>query len=72
MEKLKRLQAGEGIEDLLAEIDDEMPSASEDDEEYGEEEETSGLTMVQKKVNLHKHTKEILYIIKKQIARQFV
>ena len=48
MEKLKRLQAGEAVEDLLAEIDEEMPSMSEDEEE--EDEETAGLTQVQKKV----------------------
>ncbi len=29
MEKLKRLQAGEDVEELLAEIDEEMPSNDE-------------------------------------------
>jgi len=47
MEKLKRLQAGEDVEDLLAEIDEEMPSMSEDEEE--EDADTAGLTQVQKK-----------------------
>ena len=51
MEKLKRLQAGEDIEELLAEIDDEMPSQDEEeleDEDY----DTVGLTEVQKKVTI--------------------
>ena len=48
MEKLKRLQEGEDVEDLLAEMDEEMPSCSEDEEEVDEE--TLGLTEVQKKV----------------------
>ena len=47
MEKLKRLEAGEAVEDLLAEIDEEMPSMSEDEEE---DDEDTGLTQVQKKV----------------------
>jgi len=49
MEKLKRLQAGEDVEDLLAEIDEEMPSMSEDEAE--EDQETVGLTEVQKKAH---------------------
>jgi len=56
MEKLKRLQAGEAVEDLLAEIDEEMPSMSEDEEE--EDEETAGLTQVQKKA----HNAEKLFV----------
>ena len=47
MEKLKRLQAGEDVEELLAEIDEELPS---DDEE--EDLEEAHLTKVQKKVYL--------------------
>ena len=50
MEKLKRLEAGEAVEDLLAEIDEEMPSMSEDEEE---DDEDTGLTQVQKKVWIH-------------------
>ncbi|XP_023330930.1 glutamic acid-rich protein [Eurytemora carolleeae] len=46
MEKLKRLEAGEAVEDLLAEIDEEMPSMSEDEED---DDEDTGLTQVQKK-----------------------
>merc|ERR1719309_1774799 len=46
MEKLKRLQAGEDVTELLAEIDDEMPSEEEDEEE---EAEYYGMTEVQKK-----------------------
>ena len=45
MEKLKRLQEGEDLDDLLAEIDEELPSASED-----EDPDEVGLTEVQKKV----------------------
>ncbi len=50
MEKLKRLQEGEDMDDLLAEMDEEMPSAtiasvqSDDDDEDEED-----LTMVQRK-----------------------
>ena len=51
MEKLKRLQDGEDVAELLAEIDDEMPSEEEDDEE--EDPEELGLTEVQKKVRTH-------------------
>merc|ERR1719228_1039743 len=47
MEKLKRLQAGEDVADLLAEIDDEMPSDG--GEEEDEDLENYGLTEVQKK-----------------------
>jgi len=46
MEKLKRLQAGEDVEELLAEIDEELPS---DDEE--EDLEEAHLTKVQKKAH---------------------
>jgi len=46
MEKLKRLQAGEDVADLLAEIDDEMPSEAEEEDEDRED---YGLTEVQKK-----------------------
>ena len=49
MEKLKRLQAGEDVSDLLAEIDDEMGVDGEEEEE--EEYDDSGLTEVQKKVS---------------------
>merc|ERR1712106_686008 len=45
MEKLKRLQAGEDVTDLLAEIDDEMPSEAEEEEDPDD----YGLTEVQKK-----------------------
>merc|ERR1719357_913657 len=48
MEKLKRLQAGEDVADLLAEIDDEMPS---DGEEGEEDPDDYGLTEVQKKAH---------------------
>lgn len=44
MEKLKRLQEGEDLDELLAEIDEELPSASED-----EDPDEVGLTEVQKK-----------------------
>jgi len=46
MEKLKRLQAGEDVSELLAEIDDEMPSEYEEEEEDPED---YGLTEVEKK-----------------------
>jgi len=46
MEKLKRLQAGEDVADLLAEMDDEMPDEKEDEDEDPED---YGLTEVQKK-----------------------
>ena len=49
MEKLKRLQDGEDVAELLAEIDDEMPSEEEEEEEDPEE---YGLTEVQKKVGV--------------------
>lgn len=45
MEKLKRLQDGEDLDDLLAEMDEELPS----DEEEEEDEEDYYLTEVQKK-----------------------
>jgi len=48
MEKLKRLQAGEDVSDLLAEIDDEMPSDGDGEEEDPDE---YGLTEVQKKAH---------------------
>ena len=48
MEKLKRLQAGEDVTDLLAEIDDEMGVDDEDEDE--EDCDDYGLTQVQKKV----------------------
>ena len=48
MEKLKRLQAGEDVSDLLAEIDDEM--GVDEEEEIEEEYDDYGLTEVQKKV----------------------
>merc|ERR1719357_2168151 len=48
MEKLKRLQAGEDVADLLAEIDDEMPSDGEEEEEDPDD---YGLTEVQKKAH---------------------
>eukprot|EP00096_Caligus_rogercresseyi_P003905 TRINITY_DN1776_c0_g1_i3.p1 TRINITY_DN1776_c0_g1~~TRINITY_DN1776_c0_g1_i3.p1 ORF type:complete len:725 (-),score=260.06 TRINITY_DN1776_c0_g1_i3:254-2428(-) len=44
MEKLKRLQDGEELEDLLAEIDEELPSTSEEEDEVG-------MTNVQKKMH---------------------
>ena len=50
MEKLKRLQAGEDVSELLAEIDDEMGV---DEEEEEEDYEDYGLTEVQKKVSIH-------------------
>jgi len=56
MEKLKRLQMGEAVEDLLAEIDEEMPS--DEEEEAEEDEETAGLTQVQKKA----HNAEKLFV----------
>ena len=51
MEKLKRLQAGEDVSELLAEIDDEMPSEYEEEEEDPED---YGLTEVEKKVKKNK------------------
>ena len=48
MEKLKRLQEGGDVEDLLAELDEELPS----DEEEEEDEEDAYLTEVQKKVSI--------------------
>lgn len=45
MEKLRRLQAGEDVEDLLAEIDEELPSDEEDEED-------DGLTQVQRKAHM--------------------
>ena len=50
MEKLKRLQAGEDVSDLLAEIDDEM--GVDEEEEIEEEYDDYGLTEVQKKVKV--------------------
>jgi len=47
MEKLKRLQEGEDVAELLAEIDDEMPS--EEEEDYDPDDD--GLTQVQKKAH---------------------
>ena len=48
MEKLKRLQEGADLDDLLAEMDEELPS----DEEDEEDEEDAYLTEVQKKVSI--------------------
>lgn len=48
MEKMKRLQNGEDVSDLLAEIDDEIPTDEESEED--EDPEEYGLTEVQKKV----------------------
>ena len=48
MEKLKRLQAGEDVGDLLAEIDEELPSSENEEED----EDGVHLTQVQKKVSL--------------------
>ena len=45
MEKLKRLQEGEDLDELLAEMDDEFPVNSESEED----EDLYGLTEVQKK-----------------------
>ena len=45
MEKLKRLQEGEDLDDLLAEMDDEFPVVSESEED----EDLYGLTEVQKR-----------------------
>jgi len=67
MEKLKRLQAGEDVSDLLAEMDDDMPSDAEEQEE--EDPEEYGLTEVQKKA----HRSEKLFdvdIKKEKIAMQ--
>jgi len=50
MEKLKRLQAGEDVEELLAEIDDELPSDEDEDPD------DAGLTAVQKKAH---HTEKL-------------
>ena len=49
MEKLKRMQEGADIEDLLAELDEELPSDENEEEE--EDEDDYGLKEVQKKVN---------------------
>ena len=47
MEKLKRLQEGDAdLDDLLAEIDEEIPSDKEEEEDSDE----IGMTLVQKKV----------------------
>ena len=43
MEKLKRLEEGEELDDLLAEMDEELPSPDEDEEEVG-------MSAVQKRV----------------------
>merc|ERR1712158_272733 len=67
MEKLKRLQDGEDVAELLAEIDDEMPSEEEDEEE--EDPEEFGLTEVQKKA----HRSEKLFDVdskKEKLAMQ--
>jgi len=67
MEKLKRLQAGEDVSDLLAEIDDEMPSDGDGDED--EDPEEYGLTEVQKKA----HRSEKLFDVdskKEKLAMQ--
>jgi hypothetical protein len=47
MEKLKRLQEGEDMDELLAEIEKDLPTPV-DDPENPEE---AGMTEVQKKVN---------------------
>ena len=47
MEKLKRLQEGEDMDDLLAEIDEELPDVIDEDADEMEE---LGLTAVQKRV----------------------
>jgi len=49
MEKLKRLQEGADLDDLLAEMDEELPSDKEGEEEEEEDEEDYGLTEVQKR-----------------------
>ncbi len=49
MEKLKRLQEGADLDELLAEMDEELPS---DDEEDEYDEETAHMTAVQKRVSL--------------------
>merc|ERR1719228_1016102 len=67
MEKLKRLQDGEDVAELLAEIDDEMPSEGEHEEE--EDPEEYGLTEVQKKA----HRSEKLFDVdskKEKLAQQ--
>jgi len=67
MEKLKRLQDGEDVAELLAEIDDEMPSEEEEEEE--EDPEEYGLTEVQKKA----HRSEKLFDVdskKEKLAMQ--
>ena len=50
MEKLKRLQAGENVTDLLEELNDEIGV---DEEVEEEDDEDYGLTEVQKKVHSH-------------------
>merc|ERR1719295_2145625 len=65
MEKLKRLQDGEDVAELLAEIDDEMPSEQEEEEDPEE----YGLTEVQKKA----HRSEKLFDVdskKEKLAMQ--
>ena len=47
MEKLKRLQEGADLDELLADLDDEFPESEEEEEE---DEEDAYLTEVQKKV----------------------
>merc|ERR1719273_903156 len=47
MEKLKRLQEGADLDELLAEMDEEFPEDEEEEEDYDEE--LEGLTEVQKK-----------------------
>merc|ERR1719204_1481178 len=49
MEKLKRLQEGADLDDLLAEMDEELPSDSEDEDAAMDDEEDYGLTEVQKR-----------------------
>ena len=49
MEKLKRLQEGADLDELLAEMDEEFPEDEEEEEDYDEE--LEGLTEVQKKVS---------------------
>ena len=67
MEKLKRLQAGEDVEELLAEIDEELPS---DDEE--EDLEEAHLTKVQKKVLLLDKMKMIKFCNKYLRINSFI
>ena len=52
MEKLKRLQEGADLDELLAEMDEEFPEDEEEEEDYDEE--LEGLTEVQKKVSIYR------------------